>query len=751
MRSFSKAFKAEQVKIRRTGIYYMGIVLGAITPIIGFIVSFNQAPQDMESSFPLRYYEKFSGDYIVAFTNFFFPLAIIIAVTRVAQLDHRNGGWQLMETQPVSKFSVYFSKFLVILVHNLLSIVTYVLLGLLLSWIATFFQEVPKGMIMQLPWGYFGQLIVRLFVAGLCLSALQYFIAVLLPSFIWSILLGFFGLLLTLFLSGFKISVPWNPLTFITAIGDYSEGSQLGNFLLFTEWLSIIFFIPILYFGFEWYKYKSLKRAFFSHNRFWPSAVILIAGAGLLAYMLHPLQYGNSKNTVIAGKIESDQKFRKGYLIDDFTGDTLTSFAVKDGKFHKVIDRKFPLEQYRLSLEADMNTAVAVVMSSKDSVFIIVKSYGNQTKPEVSGTRLAENQTELKPSTAWSYSEYMIEENNYIDKPDKVASQIKSDWQNELSDSKNFTTRDNYIPKQDYLLLSTKLSGLRYLTIWNKYADKRKVVVPSSSRDKLPPEIQEIRKTVNLKDQSLLSSPDYLDYLMHELTEKDTSDIDQNLRRLNAISRLKNDAFKDRLLFYQLKNSITAASNSAERSDLISRYGAGIKDAKLNKLAVAFYKAQEKIGKGMPAPFFEATDLAGKNTSLSDLKGKYVVVDVWATWCGPCRQQSPYFERLAIKYKKANVVFMALSIDKQKDKWFFQAKAKSKSVVQWHVGTNKKVADDYSIESIPRFLFIGPDGNFINSQMPHPSESSFEELLTQELQKAGNLGSAPNVSSDLLN
>lgn len=204
MQNFTTALKAETIKKKGTGIYVLAAILGVISPIILGIVQLFQ-DKDKPGGLEYNYFTAIVEKCLDPYCGFFFPLLIIITVSRFAQLDHKNGGWQLMETQPVHKFSIYFAKFTLILFSNLISILSMVLGCFLIGWLVSLVQETPAEALFGFEAGIIFNIIFRLFVASFLLTAFQYLIAVLVPSFIWSIVIGFFGLLLNIFLLAFKV------------------------------------------------------------------------------------------------------------------------------------------------------------------------------------------------------------------------------------------------------------------------------------------------------------------------------------------------------------------------------------------------------------------------------------------------------------------------------------------------------------------------------------------------------------------
>lgn len=136
---------------------------------------------------------------------------------------------------------------------------------------------------------------------------------------------------------------------------------------------------------------------------------------------------------------------------------------------------------------------------------------------------------------------------------------------------------------------------------------------------------------------------------------------------------------------------------------------------------------------GQPSPLFTYENFKGGNTSLADFKGKYVYIDVWATWCGPCRQEIPFLQKVEEKYHDKNIAFVSISIDKAKDheKWKKMVKDKSLGGVQ--LFADKDWSSDfilaYGIDSIPRFILIGPDGKVINADALRPSDPALQAQL----------------------
>jgi len=191
---------------------------------------------------------------------------------------------------------------------------------------------------------------------------------------------------------------------------------------------------------------------------------------------------------------------------------------------------------------------------------------------------------------------------------------------------------------------------------------------------------------------------------------------------LNALKTKKTDFAKLKDGYKSLDSTLLAMDSKDTDGLFTFLEGRYDKVAKIAKL------------KGTPSPkFSNYENYKGGTTSLDDLKGKFVYVDVWATWCGPCKREIPYLKEVEKEFHDKNIAFVSISIDKKEahGAWKKMVAEKELGGVQLFADNdwNSQFVRDYEIEGIPRFILIDDKGNIFNADAPRPSSPDLRELL----------------------
>ncbi len=159
--------------------------------------------------------------------------------------------------------------------------------------------------------------------------------------------------------------------------------------------------------------------------------------------------------------------------------------------------------------------------------------------------------------------------------------------------------------------------------------------------------------------------------------------------------------------------------------------------AQVNNLEsqIARRQAQEVVKVGQPAPDIALPDPEGNVMRLSDLKGKVVLLDFWASWCGPCRRANPHVVKTYNKYKDKGFTVYSVSLDRpgQAARWK-QAIKQDKLTWPYHVSDlkywNSAPAATYGVRGIPKTFLIDKDGTIASTNVsPYSLDQALEELL----------------------
>lgn len=141
---------------------------------------------------------------------------------------------------------------------------------------------------------------------------------------------------------------------------------------------------------------------------------------------------------------------------------------------------------------------------------------------------------------------------------------------------------------------------------------------------------------------------------------------------------------------------------------------------------------------GKPAPDFEIIDADGKKCRISDLRGKYLFIDIWATWCAPCRDEIPFMAQLQEHFTgDGRITLISISVDSNVKTWKKFLKKEQPGWPQYVADrkTNEFLEKEYRIYGIPHFMLIDPEGRFVSYAFTRPSDPDCIKLIEQNMNR----------------
>lgn len=316
----------------------------------------------------------------------------------------------------------------------------------------------------------------------------------------------------------------------------------------------------------------------------------------------------------------------------------------------------------------------------------------------------------------------------------KTMDSLRTEQMNQLYDlEKNYS-------KTDKIFLDMEKSRIKYFwglnhvmyPLYYSYYNQAEDFKTSASYDSYLGEL-------NINDSNLISLPEYRQFITNYLNSK------------------VNDYFKDENLMssqpsftaYQLENIKTLFTDNSIKSYLAYRVMKehvtydGIKDYDLiyplyqELCSTESFKKEiddelvswESLKKGQPSKDFSGVNIKGETVKLSDFKGKYVYVDVWATWCNPCMKEVPYLIEVEKALEGKNIVFLGASVDRDKSAWEKMINEGKLAGVQIYVGLSDELSGFYKITGIPRFMLFDKEGNILEVSADRPSSGIERKLL----------------------
>ena len=175
----------------------------------------------------------------------------------------------------------------------------------------------------------------------------------------------------------------------------------------------------------------------------------------------------------------------------------------------------------------------------------------------------------------------------------------------------------------------------------------------------------------------------------------------------------------------------------------VERYPPDLVEKWLNRMdkslsdRLAYQEALKQIAKhrelamGAPAPAFTLPSDKGKQIALKDFRGKYVLLDFWASWCGPCRGEIPNLKKAWTKYHPKGLEIVSITIDRKEDDW---RKALAEEQMPWTQlnGRGSKISEQYNVQGIPHILLIDRKGKIVGINLRGEKlEEKLQELFAR--------------------
>ncbi|QQT31916.1 redoxin domain-containing protein [Sphingobacterium multivorum] len=346
---------------------------------------------------------------------------------------------------------------------------------------------------------------------------------------------------------------------------------------------------------------------------------------------------------------------------------------------------------------------------------------------------------ENKMIAQWEKIKLPVQKALQVQKPDRDEfTQLYQPMQKKVDSFLNALRTAN--PRFDQLFrtavkLDNNLLALQMLL--KSSSEKRgPFMMPSKDFLNVPDYYRHLLQTNKVESADILQLSEGFTYLnlvarfslinMDSVKRKQLDDTERVAIYMDAV---QNEALKPLILKSQLDELEFSVANYSEFRNMFlpfKRYenNAAIKK-KYNGILNMFVADTAYIGKS--ANTFTIPDMSGKMVSMHDFKGKVVLIDTWATWCGPCKAQIPFLKEVEEHYKgNDNIVFVGISIDAEKDKekWLKTIKEKELTGIQLLDDKGKFFARKYNITAIPRFCLIDKEGNWAEIRCPLPEQTA---------------------------
>lgn len=720
-------FQVEWLKMKRLGLIYLALLFGMAGPAF-YLVAGNYTKEEI-----LEYsiFEKTMESNVALFAGFFLYLFIVVSISSSCQSDRKNGGWVLMETQPVSKMSIYIGKYLSLIMLVVICILSFFISCILFAYVSGRIYDTP---IMNYNFDAVWHLayLAKILLCSAGVISLQLLLSIIIRGFVWPFIFGATGILINilgLFLDKYYSFSPYSTLRMCVIERNIRE---LNYFFSFPENLSMFWMILFIVIGGAWYSRKGFRRAFFSDRS---SVVYSILGVVIFSVVFYLIQLPNkfktfSDKTMIKGTVKTKLKIDNITLVSLDLNDTIAIIPVKNNSFYWESGKDISLDRYVLSI-ADKKYPIIL---AKGDFYNLDIRVNRESFYVYAQTNRKADQKDMKNLMTGLVTllggelEYTVNNQLLLDKPGEFYDKAQESWKSEVSKIVRFSTVENYYLSDDYKGYRIQMLAVSFLNAINDY---RKLTSLSDSAYNIPVGFErELKSYLNNPVSMTGKEEQYLAYQLDGLLPKDkvVDNVDSLL--FSRVNDLPVGEEKDRLLNYLLIKSLKLKQSNEERNQLFEKEVGQFSSDKIRAMAENQLKVINQSQIGMPFPELLIVSPDGEEQGLAQYRGKYVIIDLWATWCGPCKTLSPIFDTRAKQYRdNEDLVFLAISVDEDRSKWENYIRSGKKSAKQFWMVDAGTFMKKMAFESIPRFIVLDRKGNIYNVDAPSPDSDNFVHML----------------------
>ncbi len=429
----------------------------------------------------------------------------------------------------------------------------------------------------------------------------------------------------------------------------------------------------------------------------------------------------NKQYLILSGTIENQNS--DSLVLRNNMNKSIFTFHLTDGKFLDTLD----IENGFYSL-FDGKEQTQVYLESNYNLNITLNTKEFDESVQYTGNGAGENNYMAKRALLDEsfgnkiyYGYYAkLDESDFLKESDSIYQQKK--------DLLNKYKKDI---KEDFY--NIELNNIKYshLNRVSRYEGMKRYIT-GNQEFKVSDNFPNAFKNIDLEDESLLKSESYDDFVetfIRELTIKKTKDnasLDYGVLFMEiADSVIKNGTIKEKIIY----NTSVSGINYAK--DIDKYYNKAkkllIKKDYISELTEK-YTNLKKISKGAISPDFALKNIDGEMYTLDDFKGKYVYIDIWATWCMPCIKEIPYLKKIGKDYQ--NIQFISICKSDKKERWIKMVNEMELEGIQLFASDdNVDFFKKYMVQGIPRFILIDKEGKIIDANAERPSSPRLKEIF----------------------